>query len=82
MCPNPCLLVNGKRVKMDWLMYPPNTDEVICVPWKLFSKQVSLFASGFSDWKNCQRTVVDHESSKEHKNSVKEQLLQGELIPL
>lgn len=39
-------------------------------PCKLFSKQVSLFTSGFSDWKNCQRRVAEHESSKDHKKSV------------
>ena len=63
-------MANDEKVKREWLVYSPKTGDVFCVPCKLFSKQVSLFTSGFSDWKNCQRRVAEHESSKEHKNSV------------
>lgn len=63
-------MANDEKFRREWLVYSLKTGDVLCVPSKLFNKQIPLFKSGLSDSKNCQGRVVEHESSKEHKNSV------------
>jgi len=63
-------MTNGEIVRREWLAYSPSTGEVFCVPCKLFSRQESGFRNGYSDWKNCQHTVVEHESSVDHRTSI------------
>lgn len=61
---------NGEISRREWLAYSPSTGEVFCVPCKLFSRVESGLRNGYSDWKNCQHTVAEHENTADHRASI------------
>lgn len=62
---------NGER---KWLIYSPSTGNVYCLPCKLLGiPETSHFSGkGFSEWKNSQSRVQNHENSVTHKVCIKD----------
>ncbi|KAG8451639.1 hypothetical protein GDO86_003726 [Hymenochirus boettgeri] len=62
---------DDKAVPRDWLIYSESTGNVFCVPCKLYGpSSYALTSSGFSDWKNANARIMEHENSIEHRASV------------
>lgn len=63
--------VNGEKVLREWLVYSPKSGHVYCYVCKLFSKKCTrLTLEGFSDWKNVNVCLNQHERSSEHISSI------------
>ncbi|KAF0722811.1 zinc finger MYM-type protein 1-like, partial [Aphis craccivora] len=64
------ILLNGEKVKRNYLVYSESTGSVFCAPCKLFGS-TSLFSTvGFSDWKHTEKRITSHENSQTHKTNV------------
>lgn len=65
-----------KSMLRDWMCYSPSTGDVFCFHCVLFSaSSTSPFTSGFSDWKNAERSISRHETNDTHLNALKSLLL-------
>ena len=58
---------NGETLIKDWLLYSTSKNLLVCAYCSLFSdpKNVSIFASGYGDWRNKQH-IDNHPKSQEH----------------
>lgn len=73
-------LPNGELKKREWLMYSNTTGCLYCVPCKLVHpRNDSSFCKGFNDWKNSNR-LKEHEQSAEHRLSIKNFVLRGNVL--
>lgn len=62
---------NNELVPRDWLIFSPSTNAVFCYVCKLFgTSEQSLCKSGFSDWRNINQRLTEHENSYVHRESV------------
>lgn len=67
-------LLNGEKVKRQWMMYSKSKDAVFCFPCILFGnkcKSSSTFSDkslGFNDWKQLNPHIKQHENSEKHTN--------------
>ncbi|XP_065664745.1 zinc finger MYM-type protein 5-like [Hydra vulgaris] len=64
-------LPNGEKVNRQWLLYSASKNSLFCFPCILFSNtKTSKFADtskGFSEWKQLNPRVPEHENSCEHR---------------
>ncbi|KAF0710596.1 Uncharacterized protein FWK35_00036342, partial [Aphis craccivora] len=70
------ILMNGKRIKRNWLSYSSCKNALFCVPCKLFTKIEnssyisSLAYTGLTNWKKATEKILLHENSPIHKKNV------------
>lgn len=64
------ILLNGEKVKRNYLVYSESTGAIFCVPCKLFGSKSVFSTVGFSDWKHAEKRITSHENSPIHKNNV------------
>ena len=60
---------NGEIVNRSWLCFSPTTARVYCYVCKL-----QFTHGGFCDWKHASNRLSDHERSKSHRRSAKNNL--------
>ncbi|XP_025200207.1 zinc finger MYM-type protein 1-like [Melanaphis sacchari] len=64
------VLINGEKVKRNYLVYSESTGSVFCAPCKLFGSTSVFSTVGFSDWKHAEKRITSHENSQTHKTNV------------
>lgn len=62
---------NGEKVEREWLVYSPKGKAIYCYVCKIFSIKRTTFTEGYSDWKNANVRVQEHENSTDHRHSIK-----------
>ena len=61
--------LNVKKVKREWLCYPPSSKKLYFFVCKLFafdSEKIMLASVGYGDWKHTPRNLGRHESFNKH----------------
>jgi len=64
------VLINGEKVKRNYLVYSESTGSVFCAPCKLFGSTSVFSTVGFSNWKHAEKRITSHENSQAHKTNV------------
>ncbi|XP_022163997.1 uncharacterized protein LOC111029339 [Myzus persicae] len=64
------VLLNGEKVKRNYLVYSESTGSLFCAPCKLFGSTSMFSTVGFSDWKHAEKRITSHENSQTHKTNV------------
>ncbi|XP_025410523.1 uncharacterized protein LOC112683629 [Sipha flava] len=67
-------LQNGEKKIRDWIVYSPSKNALFCYQCLLFSPKPTVFGNkdeGFISWKKCNEILHEHETSKNHAESVK-----------
>ncbi|XP_029345826.1 uncharacterized protein LOC100569266 [Acyrthosiphon pisum] len=64
------ILLNGEKVKRNYLVYSESTGSVFCAPCKFFGSTSVFSTVGFSDWKHAEKRITSHENSQTHKTNV------------
>lgn len=63
------VLLNGEKIKREWLLYSPSEGTLYCFVCRLFSSKCLAFGTkGFEDWKHGHESICGHENSVEHRN--------------
>lgn len=63
---------DGSKLKRSWLTYSKSVDKAFCIPCIAFSGPRgphTWSSTGFDDWHNGGRDIVNHEGSSEHRQS-------------
>ena len=64
------LNANGDKMERKWMVFSETSKCVYCYPCKLFSTSPSSLITGFNNWKNVARVLVQHEKSNSHVTSM------------
>jgi len=67
-------LQNGEKKIRDWILYSSSKNALFCYQCLLFSPKSTIFGNkdeGFTNWKKCNEVLQEHETSKNHAESVK-----------
>lgn len=61
-------LLNGEKIRRQWLVYSHSTDKMYCYPCVLFSKsKTCAFTNGYCDWKHLNPNISVHENTIAHR---------------
>ena len=64
-------LQNGEVVNRSWLYFSPTKGKVYCYAYKLMGKsKTQVSDDGYCDWKHASTRLSEHETSKDHLESV------------
>ncbi|KAL4143365.1 hypothetical protein QTP88_005703 [Uroleucon formosanum] len=67
-------LQNGEKKLREWILYSPSKNALFCFQCLLFSPKPTVFGNkneGFINWKKCNESLQEHETSKTHAESVR-----------
>ncbi|XP_022168749.1 uncharacterized protein LOC111032655, partial [Myzus persicae] len=67
-------LQNGEKKLREWVLYSPSKNALFCFQCLLFSPKPTVFGNkneGFINWKKCNESLQEHETSKTHAESVR-----------
>jgi hypothetical protein len=62
------VLLNGEKVRKNYLVYSESSGSVFYAPCKLFGSTSVFLTVGFSNWKHAEKRITSHENSQTHKN--------------
>ena len=60
-----------------WLCYSESQGKVFCFPCKLLSNEVSVFITGFQDWKHAGEAIESHGKSTQHQRSLADVIMRS-----
>lgn len=67
-------LKNGEKKVRDWILYSSFKNALFCFQCLLFSQRSTVLGNkdeGFINWKKCNEIIQEHETSKNHAESVR-----------